>query len=111
MLSARPRAVSPGSLRSFPQAGSAPAPMGAAPPASIVRRMSTLHLRPEHERPTPVVPVLVSIVAVTLGSYVLLGALALAERAHGRWGLGLVPLAVVCFAVAAVEARALYRRS
>jgi hypothetical protein len=63
-----------------------------------------------HERPAPVRPVLLAIAAVALGAYLLLGGLALAERAHGRWGLALVPLAVVCFVVAGLEARALLRR-
>lgn len=62
------------------------------------------------ERPTPVRPVLVAIGAVTLGAYLLLGGLALADRAHGRWGLVLVPFAVACFAVAALEAARLLRR-
>ncbi|HKI92081.1 MAG TPA: hypothetical protein VJ986_07250 [Gaiellaceae bacterium] len=69
--------------------------------------MSTLS---PHERPTPVRPVLVMVGAVTLGAYLLLGGLALADRAHGRWGLALVPLAVVCFALAGWEAYALLRR-
>ena len=62
------------------------------------------------ERPAPVRPVLVAITAVAFGAYLLLGGLALAERAHGRWGLALVPLAVACFAIAGLEARALLRR-
>jgi len=62
------------------------------------------------ERPTPVRPVLVMLGGVTLGAYLLLGGLALADRAHGRWGLVLVPLAVACFALAAREAYVLSRR-
>lgn len=73
--------------------------MGAVAGSRIVRTMSTSPL----EHPAPVRPVLVTIASVTLGAYVLFGALALAERAHGRWGLGLVPVAVACFAVAARE--------
>jgi len=77
---------------------------------SILRRMSSLPSPSPHERPAPVRPVLLAIVAVTLGAYLLLGSLALADRAHGRWGLGLLPLVVVCFAVAGYEVRALLRR-
>ncbi|HET7566841.1 MAG TPA: hypothetical protein VFJ91_02545 [Gaiellaceae bacterium] len=61
------------------------------------------------ERPAPLRPVLVTIAAVTLGAYLLLGCLALAERAHGRWGLGLIPLVAACFAVAGWEVRGFLR--
>jgi hypothetical protein len=73
----------------------------------ILRRMTTDSL----ERPAPLWPVLVTLVAVTLGAYVLLGALALAERAHGRWALGLLPVAGACFVLAGYEAVRFLRRS
>ena len=72
--------------------------------------MSSVPTRSPHEAPAPVRPVLVTIASVTLGAYLLFGGLALAERAHGRWGLALVPLAVAAFALAAVEAHGLLRR-
>jgi hypothetical protein len=77
-----------------------------SPRAAIVAGMSHLPL----ERPAPVRPVLVTIVAVTLGAYLLLGSLALAERAHGRWGLWLLPLVVASFAAAGRQAFELARR-
>ncbi len=72
--------------------------------------MSTPSPLPAPERPAPLGPVLVTLAAVVLGAYLLLGGLALAERAHGRWGLALVPVALACFAVAAVEVRGLLHR-
>lgn len=84
--------------------------MVAARVPRILRRMSTLPTPSHHEQPAPVRPVLVTIAAVTLGAYVLFGSLALAERAHGRWGLWLLPLAVASFALAGVEVRTFFRR-
>jgi hypothetical protein len=72
--------------------------------------MSTPPPLPVHERPAPLGPILVAITAVTLGAYLLLGGLALAERASGRWGLALLPLVLVCFAVAGLAVRSLVRR-
>jgi hypothetical protein len=72
--------------------------------------MSTPSPLSPHERPAPVGPVLLVLASITLGAYLLLGGLALAERAHGRWGLALLPLAVACFALAGVEVRRLLPR-
>ncbi len=72
--------------------------------------MSTLPERDLHEPPTSLRPVLLGIAAVSLGTYVVLTALALADRSHGRWALALLPLAAVCFAVAGAEAARLLRR-
>ena len=72
--------------------------------------MSTPPPLPAHERPAPFWPVVVTLVAVTLGAYLLLGGLALAERASGRWALALVPAALLCFAVAGAEVRGFMRR-
>ena len=85
--------------------------MGRRSRLRILRHMSTMPTPSPHEQPAPVRPVLVTIASVTLGAYLLFGSLALAERAHGRWGLALLPLVVASFALAGVEVRSFLRRS
>jgi len=63
------------------------------------------------ERPPALAPFLAAIALVSLGAYVLLASLALAERPHARWGLVLLPVVVLVFVAAAREARSLRRPS
>ena len=74
--------------------------MGGCRRPRILQRMNV-------EPPIPMGPVLAALAAVMTGAYLLLAALALAERAHGRWGLALLPLVLAAFAAAAYEARSL----
>ncbi len=60
------------------------------------------------EAPVPVRPGIGAILAVGLGTYLLLFALAIAE--NRLWTLALVPAAVVCFALAGRELYALFGR-